>query len=259
MSRRTVKRIIYGVGYLIVFCAVVFLIYSYAVKPAPSCFDGLKNGNETGIDCDGGCVPCSIKSLIPLQTSWAPKYFISGDKAIVAIEIKNPNLNHGADYFDYEISLLDAGGGVIKKTTGSSYVYAGEIKHIVEILPISVQETRGINKVSATFSSADWKPKEEFPKPEIQPRSLTAELKQIPPTISGLAANASAFPLSKATVFGFIYNNFGSSFASISSVSKTEIENIPAFGEKPFKLTFPRDLNPDSIGGDYKIYIEARQ
>lgn len=254
MSRSNVKQIIYGAGYLVVLGFIVFGIYWFGAKPAASCFDNRQNGDELGIDCGGTCIPCAIKSLVPLQTSWSPKYFISGDKVIVAVEIKNPNLNHGADYFDYEISLLDAKGNIIKKVPGNSYIYAGEIKHIVEILPVSAQEENELTAASVTFSNADWKSKDEFVKPEIQPRSLAGELNQIPPTISGIAANASAFSLSKATIFGFIYNSYG----IVSSASKTEIENIPAFGEKPFKLTFPKDLNPDNIGGGYKIYIEAR-
>ncbi|MBL0025177.1 MAG: hypothetical protein IPO98_09285 [Saprospiraceae bacterium] len=25
---------------------------------APTCNDGIKNGNETGVDCGGSCAPC---------------------------------------------------------------------------------------------------------------------------------------------------------------------------------------------------------
>ncbi|MBU0979926.1 MAG: PGF-pre-PGF domain-containing protein, partial [Nanoarchaeota archaeon] len=31
----------------------------YEPEPSPSCYDGLQNGNETGIDCGGPCDPCS--------------------------------------------------------------------------------------------------------------------------------------------------------------------------------------------------------
>ncbi|MBL0025179.1 MAG: fibronectin type III domain-containing protein [Saprospiraceae bacterium] len=32
--------------------------FCLGIPPAPNCTDGIKNGNETGIDCGGSCVPC---------------------------------------------------------------------------------------------------------------------------------------------------------------------------------------------------------
>ncbi len=255
MHRRLIKQIIYGAGYLAVLFLIVFGIYLYASKSTANCFDNKQNGNETGIDCGGACIPCDIKSLSPLQIS-LQKYFISGDRVITALEIKNSNQNYGADYLDYKISLLDKNETFIKGIFGNSYIYAGEIKHVIKILSMTSEEAKKIFIMNTEISNINWKNREEFSKPDIQPRSLTAELNQIPPTISGIAANNSAFSLSKATIFGFIYNNFG----LIASASKTEIENIPAFGEKTFKLTFSRDLNLDNINPEgYRVFIEARQ
>jgi hypothetical protein len=30
--------------------------------PQPSCFDGIQNGDETGVDCGGSCAPCAVPS-----------------------------------------------------------------------------------------------------------------------------------------------------------------------------------------------------
>lgn len=39
--------------------APVFHVFKVAGTPSDhSCFDGIKNGNETGVDCGGGCAPC---------------------------------------------------------------------------------------------------------------------------------------------------------------------------------------------------------
>ena len=255
MNRRFIKQIIYGAGYLVVLFLIVFGVYLYALKPATSCFDNKQNRNETGIDCGGTCIPCDIKSLSPLQIS-LQKYFISGDRIITVSEIKNLNQNYGADYFDYKISLLDKDETFIKNVSGNSYIYAGEIKHVIEILSITSEEAEKMSTMNTGILNINWKNREEFSKPDVQPRSLTAELNQIPPTISGIAVNTSAISVSRATVFGFVYNNFG----LIASASKTEIESIPAFGEKSFKITFPRDLNLNNINPEgYTVFIEARQ
>ncbi|MFZ1750684.1 MAG: T9SS type A sorting domain-containing protein, partial [Saprospiraceae bacterium] len=37
---------------------------------APTCSDGIKNGNETGIDCGGSCVPCTSGSSVLLSGNY---------------------------------------------------------------------------------------------------------------------------------------------------------------------------------------------
>lgn len=36
---------------------------------SPTCFDGVQNGDETGIDCGGSCAPCSSESRFVFVTS----------------------------------------------------------------------------------------------------------------------------------------------------------------------------------------------
>jgi hypothetical protein len=173
----------------------------------------------------------------------------------VAVEIKNNNLGYGADYFDYEISLIGKENKEITKVSGNSFIYAGEIKHILEILPIFLKPDETIS-LKTEFSNMKWKTKEEFPKPQIETRGLSGKLRESPPTIQGIVSNQSAYPLSKATVFGLAYNGFG----LIGAASKTEIEAVPAFGEKAFIINFPRDLNLEIINPDnFKVFIEAKR
>ncbi|MEM0360101.1 MAG: thrombospondin type 3 repeat-containing protein [Candidatus Diapherotrites archaeon] len=52
-----------------------------------TCFDGIQNQDETGIDCGGKCPPCNSRCLTP--TKYAPndtpctKHFVGGGRAIV--------------------------------------------------------------------------------------------------------------------------------------------------------------------------------
>lgn len=251
---RNIKRLIYGTGYLIVFFAIVYGIYFFAIKPAPSCFDGKLNGLEEKIDCGGTCAPCAEKELNPLSISWK-KYFPSKSMTAVAIEVKNSNSNYGADYFDYEISLIGEGNKKLTGVSGNSFIYAGEIKHILEILPISFEPGKTLS-VEAELSNMKWKSKEEFLKPQVEARGLIGKITETPPTIEGVVSNQSAYPLSKAAIFGFVYNDFG----LIGAASKTEMENVPAFGEKKFIINFPLDLNVETVNPDsFKVFIEAKR
>ena len=253
---RNIKRLIYGTAYLAFFAVIIFGVYLLALKPEPSCFDGKMNGLEEGIDCGGPCAPCAETSLSPLSASWE-KYFTFGNATMAAVEIKNGNSGYGAEYFDYKISLIDSQGNSISSISGNSFIYAGEIKHIMETMPISI-DSAGVFTVKTEFSNVKWKLKEEFPKPQVETRALVGKIREMPPAIEGIASNQSAFPVSKATIFAFVYDgNFG---IGIGAASKTEVENIPAFGEKPFKISFPRDINLESINPDnFKVFIEAKR
>ena len=60
---RLLKQFLYGFFYLAILVSLIWLVYSFEFKPAPNCFDGKKNQEETGIDCGGSCISCEVKAL----------------------------------------------------------------------------------------------------------------------------------------------------------------------------------------------------
>ena len=221
-----------------VFFLIVFLIYFIWLRPAPTCFDNNQNQDETGIDCGGPCSPCEIKTLVPLESSWI-KYFSSDNQTVIAAEIKNSNLNWGTDSFSYTFDIYGESGIKIKTFTKNSFIYGGEIKYLIE--PIEI-DSKNIADVKISFSNINWKAAEEFPKPVIQLREVKTESAIQDGggvIVSGFITNSNAFPLLKVRIIGFLLNQNNAQI----SASKTEMENIPAFGEKPFKINFPKNIS----------------
>jgi len=238
MNKRLVKQIFYGAGYLAVFFLAVILVYFIWLKPAPTCLDNKQNQGETGIDCGGPCPPCEIRTLTPLESSWI-KYFSSDNQTIIAVEIKNSNLNWGTDSFSYTFNIYGENGIKIKSFTKNSFIYGGEIKYLIE--PIEV-DSKNIADIKISFSNINWKSAEEFPKPVIQLREVKTESAIQDSSgviVSGFITNNNAFPLSKARIIGFLLNQNNVQI----SASKTELENVPAFEEKPFKINFPKNIS----------------
>jgi hypothetical protein len=235
-SKRSIKQIIYGACYLGLFLLIIFLIYLIWLKPAPTCFDNKQNQGETGIDCGGPCPSCEIKTLVSPEASWV-KYFPSETQTIVAAEVKNPNLNWGADAFSYTFDIY-GGNTKLKSFTKDSFIYGGEVKYFVEVFEIDFKK---ITNVKISFSDINWKPNTKFSKPVVQIREIKTEpvSQEVPGVIvSGFIANNNAFPLSKVKIIGFLSNTGGLQIGA----SKTELENILAFEEKFFKLNFPKNL-----------------
>lgn len=244
MNSRLAKQIFYAAGYLSALFLVIFIAYLIWFKPAPTCFDNRQNQNETGVDCGGQCPACEIKTLALPEVSWL-KYFSADNQTVIAAEIKNSNLNYAADYFSYTVDIYDNDGVKIKSLMKNSFIYAGEIKYLVESVEI---DSKKIKEVKISFFNIHWKLNEEFKKPITQLREIKTEST----AVSGFLTNNNAFRLSKIRIFGFLYDQYG----ILISASKTELENISAFEEKFFKINFPKnlsDINPNKT----KVYAEA--
>jgi len=165
MSSR-LKQVIYGVGFLLVFSAVAFGVYALLFRPAPTCFDGRRNGNETGIDCGGGCVPCAQKYAQALIVG-AVRTFASNGKTVVIAAINNPNDDYGIREVAYTINALDEGGQTVASATGNTFIYDRRTKgdrYIVGTLDV---HGGSVASVAVEFSEPQVVPRMEFVEPNV--------------------------------------------------------------------------------------------
>lgn len=239
MNPRLAKQILYGTGYILVFFLIILGIYFLWLKPKPTS------------PC--GPVPCELKNLAPIQVSWI-RYFPGELNSIIVAEIQNPNINYGADNFSYSLSVYDRGGNPIKNIIKQSFIYAGEIKYIIELTDV---DYKNISSANLTFSGIDWKSKPDFPAPVVQTRDIKTE-----PTgpqnknvdISGFVFNNNPYPLSKTHIIGFLFNQNGSQI----SASLTEIDNVDSFSERRFKINFPTSISPIAPSSSSQIFNFTR-
>lgn len=236
-NKRRLKQFLYGAGYIIVAFGFIFLIYVVWLKPAPTCFDNVQNQNETGVDCGGVCQPCELKNLVPLDADWI-KYFPAGNQTAIVAKINNTNIRWAADSFTFALDIYGTSSVKIKTITGNSFIYSGEIKYLFELSDI---DSKNISDVKIFFSDVNWKEDIYFPKPLLtQVRGIKTEASQGGGVnVSGFVLNNNAFNLSKLGIIGFLSN----SSAIQIGVSRTELENIAAFTEVPFKINFPKNFS----------------
>ena len=241
IAKRLIKQLLYGA----VFTAILFLIgfstYNSFFKPAPTCFDGIQNQNEAGVDCGGPCPACEIRELFNLKVDQGQIRYFPADPdkktTVFYFELKNLNINYGADFFYYYIDLFDKTGAEFQHIADSASIYAGGINHIVKLADIPYDS---IASVLVSTTDINWKIKNEFPKPDTSLRAIETSVSQDGGIIvTGFAQNNEAFALSKILISSILSNKNGMKI----SASKTELENVPAFTEKPFKLNFPKNIS----------------
>ncbi len=86
---------------LLVIITLIFLIsfiilisyINFFYKP-PTCFDGIQNGNEEGVDCGGTCEEiCRLKAE-RVNIFWSKTFKYSKDYSHIASLVENPNINY---------------------------------------------------------------------------------------------------------------------------------------------------------------------
>ncbi|MEK7657744.1 MAG: hypothetical protein AAB366_00945 [Patescibacteria group bacterium] len=237
MNKQLSKQIIYGGGFLSVVLLILTASYLLWFRSEPSCFDGRWNQEESGVDCGGPCQDCEIKTLVPISERWL-KYFSVDGKTVITAEIKNSNTDYAASGLSYVFDIYGKDGSKIKSIARKSFIYAEEIKCLFEQADVKFQE---IGEIKISFSALDWKRKGEFSQPKIQKRQLITSFQdnQTGAETSGTVVNDNPFSLSKLRIIGFLLNKNGMELG----VSKTELENLRAFEERPFKIIFPKNIS----------------
>lgn len=124
MSWSQRRKAIYSVSFLSVLLLVFLIIFLlFFNNKKPTCFDSIKNGNETGVDCGGSCVIlCRADYANPsiVWVRWA-KVLSSGSYNLLAYG-ENPNLNAGALNVPYHYKIYDNKNILLYENSGFTYV-----------------------------------------------------------------------------------------------------------------------------------------
>ncbi len=85
---------------------------------APTCFDGIQNQGEQGIDCGGPCAKLCQEGFVPPQELWATSsQVVSGIYNLLAYAA-NPNVNVSASNVPYDFKVYDSNGILISERAG---------------------------------------------------------------------------------------------------------------------------------------------
>lgn len=160
------KQFIYGAGFLLFFSAVIFGIYALMFRSSPTCFDGRQNGEETGIDCGGGCMPCAQKYAQGITVGDVFR-FASDGKVVVVAAINNPNDDYGFKRVTYTMKALDANGQAIASASDHAFVYDRKTKGDRYLVDTLDAPEGSVANVTIDFSEPQVVSREEFSEPNV--------------------------------------------------------------------------------------------
>jgi len=207
-----------------------FILYK-----APSCTDGVRNGNEQGIDCGGSCKRLCQNSFLSPSVAWTRFEELAPKLYNVATYIINPNTDAEAKDVPYRMAIYDSRGVVITDFTGTvtlpphrnTLAFQGAIQ-VGERIPA---------KVLFEFTSApNWYKKEDTLLPLMVLEKKYTEDSSGSSLIVKMR-NSSVRDISNIAVYAVLYDKDGNALGFL----KTYIDKIAAQGIESAPFTWPID------------------
>jgi len=233
-GKRSMKRAFIIFVYIIIFAMIIFGLYSL-LKPAQTCFDGIKNQNETEIDCGGVCAACTVKiSAQNVEVREAAFVYGGPGRYDVLAKISNPNHAYGAENFSYTFTLKDASGSVLASRSGTGFILPAEEKYILEV---NLETSQIPEKVEFSASGYSWVEFSAYEEPNINVYSKEYRI------ISGGAGFGEAYGLVRnESHFDFKQINVNVILRDASGVAiainKTNMQTVLSQEQRDFKLVW---------------------
>lgn len=232
MPHRVKKQFIYGGVFLLFWALVIGGVY-VLIKPAASCFDNIQNQGEEGIDCGGPCARVCIPVTIrPIQvTGEVQGFYLDGKHMSLMGKIQNANPDWATKQFTYVFHLLDSGGDEIGSVSGNSYIYASEVKYIVEP---TVSAPSGVARVELEVRDPQWVKVAQFRRPMLQIQDWHPGTASDHIELDGTISNQDTIVFPSVRIVAIFYGPFGA-----VGVSQTEITDLAPNQAEQFSVSHP--------------------
>ena len=227
---------------LFVFSSVVFAYLYPVIFKAPSCTDGKRNGDETGLDCGGSCVNlCTVDTKNP-TVLWERSFLITEDvyNAIAYVENQNPA---GISSLPYEFRLYDTKGTYITRVEGTAVIPPSGRYAVVE----TGIKTGNAVVGTTTFSWLPISPNvswQHIPSEISTLRVKTSDISlmaesSIPKLFATISDNSPIIPLLNIQIAAILYDANDNAI----SISKTYVHDIQPDKPQQIFFTWPKPFS----------------
>lgn len=238
MSEWAKKRQKIILGIFLAVLIFIFVIPGYfLLHKAPTCSDGRMNGDETGIDCGGGCrLLCTSESLPIVARGDARVLSIASTTYEVVTVFENPNANASIKRASYVVKIWDDQGAVpLKQIEGETLVPRNSV-FAVFLGPFNLDPLS--KPMRATF---EWKEplvyekdSKELPSIVVKSKTLTATTTS--PRLNAEIQNISLMRAENIELVAILTDESGNIFAA----NRTIIDSLDASQVRPVVFTWPK-------------------
>ncbi len=217
------RQLIYMAGVAIFFGLLGFWVgYPYFNKP-PTCNDGKKNGDESGVDCGGSCQLVCFFEVDQLSVLWTRSFQVIPGRYNAVAYIENKNENTVVNKIKYRFRFADANNIYIGKREGETYIpRAGKFA----IFEPAVDMGNSV-PVYTTFEFMEipvWvkAPEEKIDQINVMVYDISLEGENEKPRLSAKVKNDSFFIIPDINVVAILYDAEGNAI----NVSRTFLDEL---------------------------------
>ncbi len=225
---------------VLILSAVSFGIFWKYWYSAPTCFDKLRNGNETGVDCGGSCsLICDGGAIKPI-VRWDPRLFeISPGLWSILVYVENPNPNMDAVYVPYSFTVYDVNNNILVERKGATILPKNKTVGIFEGSIAVKNEAKPKRAIFELGSGIVWHQNEQMNDGIVITHSPLLRLDSAP-RVEANVKNNGIEEIKNIELVVAIFDGSDNAIAAsrtfVESLKKDENTNIFFTWPKPFKL-----------------------
>lgn len=219
---------------VLAFFGVTF--YFSQIYKAPTCFDNKRNGNESGIDCGGGCVRICAAEVEPPAIIWANSFRITDGQYNAVAYIQNPNQVAGTEELKYRFELFN-GDQRIAERTGVTVLPPNSVYPLFEGR-IRTEASLPVTNTRITLEPVDiWQPA-TIGRDQFKARDIDLKSADERPRLDVEIENTELTDASDIEVVATIFNSKGEPVTA----SQTFIEDIGGRSFADIVFTWPESI-----------------
>lgn len=239
MSWAQRRKTAYIVSILFVFAIILAIVLFFSLNKAPTCFDGIQNQGEFGVDCGGPCnILCRAQYGNPVVI-WGPRWskVLSSGTYNFLTYAQNPNIGAGAYNVAYLFKVYDKDNILLYQKTGTTYIPPNN-NFVVFEDNISLNDKIPYRTAFEFTGDILWQ------RINSNESSITAVSKNLlnedtKPKLLVTIRNSSIKPISNIESIAILYDENNNAVA----FSRTKIDSIDADGIADIVFTWPEKFN----------------
>lgn len=200
--------------------------------PKPTCFDGVQNQNEEGIDCGGACQKVCLNTTVSPRILWSRAFKVAEGTYSAVAYVSNPNFSLGAKDVPYTFKFYDERNILITERNGRATILPNTSFPVFE--GIIMTGNRPPSRVFFEFTQTpNWQRLGNQPTISVKNKQLLAE--DTSPRLSATLENSDISPVKNVSIVAVLYDQNDTAIAA----SQTLVEEIAAGGTKDIVFTWP--------------------
>ncbi len=217
----------------LVILAVVIL--ALMGRPGASCFDGIQNQGEWGVDCGGPCAAVCPFEVSPLEIDWARSFEVVPGQYNLVAYVTNPN-DFFVDSAKYVFETQDSQGRTILETEGNVFIPPNQTFVIFEDRVFTDGQ-----QISRTFfefvEDMEWvRLPENYKRPDVSVSEKLIVGTDSQPRMRARVRNNALRPIENVDIYTLILD----ARDNVVQASRTFRELIPRESESLITNTWPQ-------------------